>query len=332
MLNLEKLFRSFPFDFHHTVNKFLQTLIIKFFQSCSRAHGMRPYFPCKLFFIKSLIINLLPLTIIFSSACADWDESLMIRLPAGTFTMGSENPLDSGASPAHQVTVSSFYIGMFPVTQEQYETVMGSNPSYFGGTRNRPVEMVSWYDAIVFCNRLSIREGRNPVYMMPDYGNSTDPEYWILQAGGIPISNNLIWNAVEMNMGADGYRLPTEAELEYACRAGTTTAYNTGSGISDNTGWYYDNSGLKTHSVGKKSPNRWGLYDMHGNVWEWCWNWYGVYSAVPQTNPTGSASGSFRMVRGGAWNAGWQGLRSAYRSNYNPHFRGSEIGFRVVCR
>ena len=124
--------------------------------------------------------------------------------------------------------------------------------------------------------------------------------------------------------------MPTEAEWEYACRAGTTTAYNTGASIIDNTGWYEANSDKKTHPVGQKPANAWGLYDMHGNVWEWCWDWYGNYSSGAQTDPVGASSGSFRVFRGGSWFTSAQFARSALRYIDFPFSRNFLLGFRVL--
>ena len=262
---------------------------------------------------------------------AVWDQVAtsieMVRINAGTYTRGSSNSLDWNASPPHQVTLTkSFYMGKYQVTQEQYQAVTGSNPSWFssspaaGETQNkRPVESVSWYDVIVFCNKLSMKEGLTPAYRI---SGSTDPAAW---GTGY---YNATWDAAEIVAGSTGYRLPTEAEWEYACRAGTTTAYNTGNTIADNTGWYWDNSGSKTHEVGKKLPNAWGLYDMHGNVYEWCWDWYGSYASGAQIDPTGASSGSNRVIRGGSWGSDGQFLRSAHRRNYYPVDR--YIGFRLV--
>jgi formylglycine-generating enzyme required for sulfatase activity len=138
-----------------------------------------------------------------------------------------------------------------------------------------------------------------------------------------------------VNPSANGYRLPTEAEWEYACRAGTTTAYYTGDAEDtalEAAAWYDANSGGTTHPVGKKTPNAWGLYDMHGNVYEWCWDWYGSYSSGAQTDPVGASSGSNRVMRGGSWFYYAQDLRSACRDSDNPSERGLDsIGFRLVC-
>jgi len=253
----------------------------------------------------------------------------MVQIPGGTFQMGSESG-DSDEKPVHTVTLTAFKMGKYEVTQEQWQAVMGSNPSYFSSNpasgeiqSKRPVEYVSWYDAIVFCNKLSMKEGLSPAYSI---SGSTDPSTW----GSVPTSSNSTWNAVTIVAGSTGYRLPTEAQWEYACRAGTTTAYNTGDTISDNTGWYSSNSGSKTHEVGKKPANAFGLYDMHGNVWEWCWDWYGSYSSSAQTDPQGASSGSYRVLRGGSWNHSAGYVRSAYRYNYNPYYSHIYFGFRLA--
>jgi formylglycine-generating enzyme required for sulfatase activity len=257
----------------------------------------------------------------------------MVQIQGGTFTMGSpENEVNrSAAETQHSVTLTQgFYMGKYTVTQEQYQAVMGTNPSSFTtpvspetSTAKRPVEQVSWYDALVFCNKLSMSEGLSPAYRI---SGSTDPAAW----GVVPTVDNATWNAVEIVAGSTGYRLPTEAQWEYACRAGTTTAYNTGATINDNTGWYSDNSGDRTREVGGKPANAWGLYDMHGNVWEWCWDWYETYASDAQTDPTGAVSGNYRMLRGGSWYHVGQNLRSAYRSSGGPYGRRDFFGFRLV--
>jgi formylglycine-generating enzyme required for sulfatase activity len=228
----------------------------------------------------------------------------MVRIEGGTFTMGSpsnEPERFSDEGPQHQVTVSAFYMGKYQVTQAEYQSVMGTNPSYFKGS-NLPIEKVSWYDAADFCNRLSQSEGLTPVYS----GSGSD---------------------ITCNWNANGYRLPTEAEWEYACRAGTTTPYSTGNNITTSQANY--NSGSTT-TVGSFAPNPWGLYDMHGNVWEWCWDWYGSYSSGAQNNPHGAVSGDVRVARGGSWNYSGQYLRSAYRVHYYPSSGLTNFGFRLV--
>ena len=213
-------------------------------------------------------------------------------IPAGTFTMGDASG-DDDETP-HEVTLTKpFKMGVHEVTQAQYEQVMGVNPSEYKGANN-PVEMVSWEDAVEFCRRLSELPAEKA-------------------AGNV-------------------YRLPTEAEWEYACRAGTTTKFSFGDDESDfgEYGWYRENSGRTTHPVGSKLPNAWGLYDMHGNVWEWCQDWYGDYPSGSVTDPSGATSSSFRVFRGGGWFNAAVGCRSANRVRYLPSFRGDPLGFRVV--
>ncbi|MCL2155821.1 MAG: formylglycine-generating enzyme family protein [Leptospirales bacterium] len=254
----------------------------------------------------------------------------MVHINNGTFTMGSSDALDYKADPPHQVTLTKgFYMSKYLVTQEQYLAVMGNNPSHFHGgagrepaagenQNRRPVENVSWYDAVEFCNKLSAEEGLESVYTIT--GRIPDTGYPITSA------------AVTADRTKNGYRLPTEAEWEYACRAGTTTAYNTGDTIDDDTGWYSGNSGNKTHEVGKKPDNAWGLYDMHGNVWEWCWDWYRDYDKPPAalTDPVGASSGSNRVDRGGCWYSRADYFRSAVRGGNRPSNQLGDLGFRLV--
>jgi uncharacterized repeat protein (TIGR02543 family) len=265
----------------------------------------------------------------------------MVCINPGTFMMGSpaNDPFsDAIETPQHKVTLTGFYLGKYLITQAQYEAVMGTNPSYFhGGTGRepsageiqdkRPVEMVSWYDALVFCNKLSRSEGLNPAYRI---NGSTDPADW----GSVPTNSDSptkdAWDAVQVVAGSDGYRLPTEAQWEYACRAETTTAYNTGDTISDDTGWYENNSGDITHEVGLKTPNAYDLYDMHGNVWEWCWDWYGPYTSEEQTDPEGPVSGDDRVIRGGSFENPGPILRSAVRLYPFFGFRDADTGFRLA--
>ena len=240
-----------------------------------------------------------------------------VRVEGGAFMMGSpaNEPGRDDDEIQRQVTVSSFYMGKYEVTQKEYREVMGTtvrqqsekagDPTLYGEGDNYPMYYVSWFEAVEYCNKRSQKEGLTPSYTI----NGT----------------NVTWNR-----NANGYRLPTEAEWEYACRVGTTTAYNTGASITDDTGWYRENSGDTTHLVGQKPANAWGLYDMHGNVWEWCWDWYGDYPSVAQSDPTGASSGSIRVRRGGGWPYSAQYARSAYRGSFTPSLRFAFLGFRIA--
>jgi formylglycine-generating enzyme required for sulfatase activity len=208
----------------------------------------------------------------------------LVYIPAGEFDMGSEHWSDQG--PVHRVQISkAFWMGKCPVTQAEWEAVMGNNPSHFKGA-NRPVETVSWEMAQEFLKKLSGKgEGR--------------------------------------------YRLPTEAEWEYAARAGTTGRYG---GDLDAMAWHRGNSGNQTHPVGEKQANAWGLYDMHGNVWEWCQDWYDkdYYRNSPNTDPTGPSSGSVRVLRGGSWEDDARYTRATLRLWYVPGNSNYSFGFRCV--
>ena len=230
-----------------------------------------------------------------------------VHVAGGTFLMGSTDG-DDDEKPVHKVTLNSFYICRHEVTQAEWKKVMGSNPSYFKGD-NRPVETVSWYGAIEYCNKRSIAEGLTPCYK---------------PRGG---------RVYSCDFSANGYRLPTEAEWEYAADGGKKTFWQKVFKKKKDfaaTAWYRENSGAVTHDVMTKLPNSLGLYDMAGNVWEWCWDWYASYLSADQTNPTGASSGSFRVKRGGYWGSREFGCRPAYRFSYGPGNSYNNFGFRVV--
>ena len=238
----------------------------------------------------------------------------MVQLDAGTFAR-------SGST----VTLSGFKMGKHAVTREQYQAVMGTNPSYFSGSpasgevqSKRPVEYVTWYDAVDFCNKLSELEGLTAAYAI----TGRRP------ASGYPITSA----SVTANWGASGYRLPTESEWEYACRAGTATNWHFGDTQSElaNYAWYSANSNSTTHEVGKKLPNAWGLYDMHGNVWEWCCDRYGSYPTGNQEDPKGATAGAYRVLRGGSWYYSADSTQSGSRGSYNPGYGSYNGGFRLV--
>jgi formylglycine-generating enzyme required for sulfatase activity len=269
-----------------------------------------------------------------------------IYVPGGSFQR-------DGTSTNVSIITNGYWMGETEVTQELFQAVMGTNPSYFDGssggspyskdtpageTQNqRPVEAVNWYDAIAFCNKLSLLDGKDPVYSV---SGITD---WAgLAYTDIPTVSNTTWNAATMNMSADGYRLPTEMEWMWAAMGADTTnqpnttgyvkafaGYN-GSNNVDDYAWYHSNSGSKTHQVGKKTENELGLKDMSGNVFEWCWDRYSSYPAREETDYTGASSGSSRVIRGGGWSDAAGNVRSANRSGYTPSGRSYALGFRLV--
>jgi len=229
----------------------------------------------------------------------------MVQVPGGSFQMGKElgTAGRGDVTPVHTVTLTGFNMSKYPVTQAQYKWVMGTNPSNFTESLDCPVEKVTWYDAVEFCNKLSVKEGLQPVYTISG-------------------------ETVTADWGKNGYRLPTEAQWEYAAKGGNPNAAGwvgytySGSNNIDDVAWYSDNSNSKTHEVGQKRPNRLGLYDMSGNVYEWCWDWYGDYSSGAQTDPRGASSGASRVMRGGSWSYSAEYLRSAIRSYIIPSHQG----------
>ncbi len=235
-------------------------------------------------------------------------------IPAGEFLMGSpdsDKDAEDDEKPRHRVRITRpFYLGKYEVTQAEYEAMMRDNPSYFEGKPKNPVENVSWVNALRFCNQLSEREGLKPYYEISG------------ETAQVPA-----WNGA-------GYRLPTEAEWEYACRAGTATRYSFGDDEASlgEFCWFDGNSDLRTHEVGQKRANGFGLHDMHGNVWEWCGDWYadGYYKEPPVDDPRGPSRASIRVIRGGSWYRDPRLVRSADRLGFRPDYRSSNLGFRVA--
>lgn len=268
------------------------------------------------------------------SASPEENEVSMMEIPksfvlieGGTFQMGSPETESwrSDDETQHTVTVSNFYMSQYELTQEEYEKVMGNNPSNFSGS-DLPVDNISWLDAVSYCNARSESEGRKPVYTID--------------------GQNVSWDR-----SANGYRLPTEAEWEYACRAGTVTPFSTETSISAEEANYYghypymieDNyfsqGNLDTQpgeyrqttvAVNSFAPNAFGLYNTHGNVGEWVWDYYGEYPKTEETDPAGPDSGTLRVYRGGGWNDFAKNMRSAYRATLAQDKGSFNIGMRLV--
>lgn len=236
----------------------------------------------------------------------------MVHVEGGKFLMGSYSG-QNDERPINLVQVSSFLIGKYEVTQKQYFMITEKNPSKFlsgADGEKRPVEQVSWYDAVEFCNKLSDMEGFQRVY----------------RVSGM---------SVIADFSKNGYRLPTEAEWEYAARGGIQAKgyIYSGSHNIDQVSWFGSNSGGMTHAVGMKQPNELGIYDMAGNVWEWCWDWYaGSYDSIAQRDPVGPSLGDNRVIRGGSWGNNENYLRPSFRSINSPGIKYSFLGFRVARR
>lgn len=257
--------------------------------------------------------------------------------------VGSGDTASSIFIEGRSVTIPNLLVCDHEVTQAEYESTMGSNPSESQGEShppaegetqaNRPVERVSWYAVLVYCNKRSIAENLTPCYTI---NSSTNPADW----GTVPTSNNTTWNEATCNFNANGYRLPTQAEWEYVARGGnngipaTQTTYS-GSNTVGDVAWYLSNSGdngtttnPKTHEVKKKNANTLGVYDMNGNVKEWCWDWYGSISST--TEATGATSGTHRVNRGGSYIDVDICSTVSLQGSMQPYYNAGVIGFRVV--
>lgn len=277
--------------------------------------------------VRKLLIFLLIAIMFVVSACSqektDKNNSLVF-VKGGAFKNTKSNYYGK------DVTLSDFYIGKYEVTQKEWVEVMGSNPSQFIGD-NMPVEMVSWYDAVEYCNKRSIKEGLEPYYNIDK--NKKDPN-------NQSDYDHIKWT-VTTNAGANGYRLPTEAEWEYAAGGGQMSKSYTysGSNNADEAAWNWRNAGdqylsgdwnwpiiennnSKTKAVGGKKPNELGLYDMSGNVREWCWNWYG-------DDLDHSSGGSYRVVKGGGWVGDIHSIELSFRGKFEANGFGADQGFRV---
>lgn len=279
-----------------------------------------------------------------------------VLCPKGSYMMGaldSDKKASAVEKPRHRVNIDSFWIGKYEVTKEQYQALMGSLHWKLKGSNQKPVTIVSWYDAVEFCNALSARDGREPFYIIDK--NSVDPD--VEELSGKYDKDSSKW-IVRINPKANGFRLPTEAEWEYACRAGGDQVYYWGD--SDDAGISAEyavsqESGIKEKKtvsgssqlsqtsevtviksdleiVGGKKPNQWGIYDMIGNAWEWCYDrFFPQYQTVFNDNPIGPEKGGQRVYRGGSYKEKLKDLRSSNRRGATPFFILDWTGFRIVC-
>jgi formylglycine-generating enzyme required for sulfatase activity len=282
--------------------------------------GMHPPAPRRLILLAPILLSL---------SCRHADEAApptpasqivttksgieMVLIPAGRFKMGSDSG-KADEAPLHEVEIDAFLMDRYEMTQRSYRRFDPINGSHFQNNLDNPVEMIRWDDAAIYCNKRSRDEGLEPCYNEETFA---------------------------CNFAASGYRLPTEAEWEYACRAGTSGDYSFGSDARQlmQYAWIAENSDKRTHPVGEKKPNALGLYDMYGNVAEWCNDWYDKesYKSGPASNPRGPKDGTRRVLRGGAWNSQAGDCRSASRVGEKPGsedacFARDAIGFRCVRR
>lgn len=276
-------------------------------------------------------------------------EDDLVFVEGGSFVMGNDDFSGGYNNKAHNAQVSSFFIAKTEVTQQEFEQVMGYNPSFYDGSSSgktcvegeeqakTPVERLTWYECVMYCNKLSEQKGLTPVYTKEVDGEDvTDVSLW----GEVPSKANKEWNAIKWNKEANGYRLLTEAEWEYAALGGKLATGKNAAGFNffddnyEEYAWCGANSKLKTHEVALKKPNELGLYDMNGNVWEWLYDWfsesYYKKEAASEKDACGPEMADYRCVRGGAWEDEDVTLSAFARGSSSPHLPSRRVGFRIA--
>ena len=268
-------------------------------------------------------------------------EDDVILVEGGPFTMGDDFPSKAAryARPKHETSVDSFYISAREVSKSEYNLLMGSSGDDNADDENLPAEKLSWYEAIVFCNKLSMSVGAEPAYYMSvDRKDEGDPDKW----GKVPEEKNPAWDSIKWKKDANGYRLPTEAEWEFAARGGLKSKGKSSAGTDfdsedlRNYAWFFLNSGFKIHECAKLKANELGLYDICGNVSEWVWDWFsdGYYylsDEAASLNPSGPESGEVRCHRGGSYMGDRESMQVYARNEMSPDEKSGKVGFRL-CR
>lgn len=311
-------------------------------------------------------IKIFLLSLFFSTICfyftgcgSEKFEDTLILIHGDEFVMGDNTialPWDFYSHQEHYVTISSFYVSPFEVTQKEFENIMGYNPSFYQGNGGnklpadgeeqdlRPVEKLNWYETIVFCNKLSREKGLNPVYSKLISSSDEDGEVYSTDTtlwGEIPtVKGSNDWNSIIWDKKANGYRLLTEAEWEYVAKGGNLDLSYNASGFNYHDKdfvkycWAESNSNGKTHQTGILEPNGLGIYDLTGNVWEWCWDWfdenYYTTEASSGKNPSGPENGEFRCLRGSSWDDSDEELASIVRGSAAPYIPSRRGGFRIA--